>query len=141
MAPRSRAVRRCRSTRWGPAAGPASSQASGFPSGCVARSRFGPFPGSVSRRGARAATDSCQNPLLDFGSEPNHHDDDQPSLSRPGGVAVSVLELVLFTLLLAVLLGLVAVVIRRPAATGPTDAVLAALAGLGGPTPHVGTGS
>src|ERR1700736_807531 len=139
MAPRSRAVRRCRSTRWGPAAGPASSQASGFPSGCVARSRFGPFPGSVSRRGARAATDSCQNALLDFGSEPNHHDDDQPSLSRPGGVAVSVLELVLVIMLLAVLIGLVAVVIRRPSATGPSEAVLAALADLGSLKSHVET--
>jgi DNA recombination protein RmuC len=44
---------------------------------------------------------------------------------------VSVLELVLVILLLAVLLVLVAVVIRRPSATGPSDAVLAALADLG----------
>ena len=44
---------------------------------------------------------------------------------------MSVLELVLAMLLLAVLLGLVAVVIRRPAANAPSDAVLAALADLG----------
>jgi DNA recombination protein RmuC len=52
---------------------------------------------------------------------------------------VSVLELVLVILLLAVLLGLVAVVIRRPAATGPSDAVLAALADLGSLKSHVET--
>ena len=44
---------------------------------------------------------------------------------------MSALELVLTIMLLAVLLGLVAVVIRRPTATGPSDAVLAALADLG----------
>ena len=44
---------------------------------------------------------------------------------------MTVLELVLVIVLVAVLLGLVAVVIRRPAATAPSDAVLAALADLG----------
>jgi len=52
---------------------------------------------------------------------------------------VSVLELVLVILLLAVLVGLVAVVIRRPSATGPSDAVLAALADLGSLKSHVET--
>ena len=52
---------------------------------------------------------------------------------------MSVLELVLVILLLAVLLGLVAMVIRRPAATGPSDAVLAALADLGALESHVET--
>ncbi|TMD86913.1 MAG: DNA recombination protein RmuC [Chloroflexi bacterium] len=52
---------------------------------------------------------------------------------------MSVLELVLVILLLAVLLGLVAMVIRRPAATGPSDAVLAALADLGALKSHVET--
>ena len=52
---------------------------------------------------------------------------------------MSVLELVLVILLLAVLLGLVAVVIRRPAATAPSDAVLAALADLGALKSHVET--
>jgi DNA recombination protein RmuC len=52
---------------------------------------------------------------------------------------VSVLELVLVVLLVAVLLGLVAVAIRRPAATAPTDAVLAALADLGALKSHVET--
>jgi DNA recombination protein RmuC len=52
---------------------------------------------------------------------------------------LSVLELVLAILLLAVLLGLVAVMIRRPAATGPSDAVLAALADLGALKSHVET--
>jgi len=52
---------------------------------------------------------------------------------------VSVLELVLAMLLLAVLLGLVAVVIRRPAANAPSDAVLAALADLGALKSHVET--
>jgi DNA recombination protein RmuC len=52
---------------------------------------------------------------------------------------VSVLELVLVILLLAALLGLVAVVIRRPAASGPSDAVLAALADLGALRSHVET--
>jgi len=52
---------------------------------------------------------------------------------------LSVLELVLVILLLAVLLGLVAMVIRRPAATGPSDAVLAALADLGALKSHVET--
>jgi DNA recombination protein RmuC len=42
-------------------------------------------------------------------------------------------------MLLAVLLGLVAVVIRRPAATAPSDAVLAALADLGALKTHVET--
>jgi DNA recombination protein RmuC len=44
---------------------------------------------------------------------------------------VNVLELVLVVLLLATLLCLVTLVIRRPTATGPSDAVLAALADLG----------
>jgi DNA recombination protein RmuC len=52
---------------------------------------------------------------------------------------VSVLELVLTILLLAVLLGLAAVMIRRPPATGPSDAVLAALADLGALKSHVET--
>jgi DNA recombination protein RmuC len=52
---------------------------------------------------------------------------------------VNVLELVLVILLLAVLLGLVAVVIRRPSTTGPSDAVLAALADLGALKSHVET--
>ena len=52
---------------------------------------------------------------------------------------MSVLELVLVILLLAVLLGLVAMVIRRPTATGPSDAVLAALADLGALKSHVET--
>jgi DNA recombination protein RmuC len=52
---------------------------------------------------------------------------------------VSALELVLTIMLLAVLLGLVAVVIRRPAATAPSDAVLAALADLGALKTHVET--
>src|ERR1700686_5108844 len=106
-------------------------------SNAAIRPRVHPPAEAVSRRAT--ATDSCQNRLLDFGSEPNHHDDDQPSLSRPGGVAVSVLELVLVILLLAVLAGLLAVVIRRPSATGPSDAVLAALADLGSLKSHVET--
>ena len=52
---------------------------------------------------------------------------------------MSVLELVFVILLLAVLLGLVAIVIRRPPATGPSDAVLAALADLGALKSHVET--
>lgn len=52
---------------------------------------------------------------------------------------MSVLELVLVILLLAVLAGLLAVVIRRPSATGPSDAVLAALADLGSLKSHVET--
>jgi DNA recombination protein RmuC len=44
---------------------------------------------------------------------------------------VNVLELVLAVLLVATLLCLVALLIRRPAATGPSDAVLAALTDLG----------
>jgi DNA recombination protein RmuC len=52
---------------------------------------------------------------------------------------VSVLELVLTILLLTVLLGLAAVMIRRPPATGPSDAVLAALADLGALKSHVET--
>src|SRR6202171_2668745 len=106
-------------------------------SNAAIRPKVHPPAEAVSRRAT--ATDSCQNRLLDFGSEPNHHDDDQPSLSRPGGVAVSVLELVLVIMLLAVLVALVAVVIRRPSATGPSDAVLAALADLGSLKSHVET--
>jgi DNA recombination protein RmuC len=52
---------------------------------------------------------------------------------------VSVLELVLAILLLAVLLALLPVVIRRPSSTGPSDAVLAALADLGSLKSHVET--
>ena len=52
---------------------------------------------------------------------------------------MSVLELVLVVLLLAVLLTLGAMVIRRPAPTGPSDAVLAALADLGALRSHVET--
>ena len=44
---------------------------------------------------------------------------------------MNVLELVLTVLLVAALLCLVALLIRRPAATGPSDAVLAALTDLG----------
>jgi DNA recombination protein RmuC len=44
---------------------------------------------------------------------------------------VNVLELVLVVLLVATLLCLVALLLRRPAATGPSDAVLAALTDLG----------
>ncbi|MEA2636665.1 MAG: recombination protein RmuC [Chloroflexota bacterium] len=52
---------------------------------------------------------------------------------------MNVLELVLVSLLLAILLCLVAVLIRRPSATGPSDAVLAALADLGALKSHVET--
>ncbi len=52
---------------------------------------------------------------------------------------MSVLELVLVILLLTVLAGLVAALIRRPSATGPSDAVLAALADLGALRSHVET--
>ena len=44
---------------------------------------------------------------------------------------MNVLELVLVGLLVAALLGLLALLIRRPTASGPSDAVLAALADLG----------
>jgi DNA recombination protein RmuC len=52
---------------------------------------------------------------------------------------VSVLELVLVILLLAVLVALVTVAVRRPASTGPSDSVLAALADLGSLKSHVET--
>jgi DNA recombination protein RmuC len=52
---------------------------------------------------------------------------------------VSVLELVLVVLLLAILISLLAQLIRRPSATGPSDAVLAALADLGALKSHLET--
>ena len=52
---------------------------------------------------------------------------------------MNVLELVLVVLLLAILLGLVALLMRRPSAIGPSDAVLAALADLGSLKSHVET--
>jgi len=51
---------------------------------------------------------------------------------------VNVLELVLVVMLVATLLGLLALLIRRPA-SGPSDAVLAALADLGALRSHVET--
>jgi DNA recombination protein RmuC len=52
---------------------------------------------------------------------------------------VSVLELVLAVLLVVTLTGLAALLIRRPAATAPSDAVLAALTDLGALKSHVET--
>ena len=52
---------------------------------------------------------------------------------------MSVLELVFVVMLLAALLGLMTVLIRRPSATGPSDAVFAALADLGALKSHVET--
>jgi DNA recombination protein RmuC len=50
---------------------------------------------------------------------------------------VNVLELVLVVLLVATLLCLVGLLVRRPTATGPSDAVLAALTDLGALKSHV----
>jgi DNA recombination protein RmuC len=52
---------------------------------------------------------------------------------------VSVLELVIVILMVAVLLSLLAVLTRRPSSTGPSDAVLSALADLGSLKSHVET--
>ena len=50
---------------------------------------------------------------------------------------MNVLELVLTLLLVATLLGLVGVLMRRPTATGPSEAILAALTDLGALKSHV----
>jgi hypothetical protein len=52
---------------------------------------------------------------------------------------VNVLELVLAALLVSTLLCLVGVLMRRPTAAGPSDAVLAALTDLGALKSHVET--